>query len=542
MATSSAHRLLQGSEHPQPKGFKKLQPTDGAQELTVTLMLRRHPGHTQVKPEEVIARPSSRPTREAFAKARGAAQSEIDAVVNFARDAGLQVVDADAARRSVIVHGSAAAISKAFAVQLNNYEYARGTYRSHDGPVNVPASIADYVQAVVGLTNREVEARHWSATTAVQQGVQGDPPNTVALTPAQVANLYNFPAGDGANQTIGLYEMKIGRTAAGYSKSDIEGTMKALGNLPMPNIIDVPVDGAKNSGKSDGETGLDITVAGAIAPKSTIAVYFAGAQVQNMIHALQMMILPKAGEPTPNIISISYGWGPDDPGTPNFSPSEYAQFTSIFEDASTNKITVFVSSGDSGAFVESTTQAETSYPASDIWVTACGGTTIGNIQGQSFDEWVWNDNGATGGGVSARFAVPPYQAAATIPKRMGTGAAGRGVPDIAGNASPYSGYPQVINGKQPEPIGGTSAVAPLYAGLMARINSNLGSPAGFLNTTLYSLPATAFRHIAGPPGPANNSCKGVTGYPAGAGWNACTGLGSVDGQALQAALAAAKAP
>jgi kumamolisin len=542
MATSSVHRLLQGSEHPQPKGFKKLQATDPTQVLTVTLMLRRHQGHTQVKPEEVIARPSSRPTREAFAKAHGAAQSEIDAVVNFAREAGLQVVDADAARRSVIVHGSAAAISKAFAVQLNNYEYARGTYRSHDGPVNVPASIADYVQAVVGLTNREVEAKHWSATSAVQQRAQADPPNTVALTPAQVANLYSFPAGDGANQTIGLYEMKIGRTAAGYSKSDIEGTMKALGNLPMPNIIDVPVDGEKNSGKSDGETGLDITVAAAIAPKATIAVYFAGAQVQNMIHALQMMILPKAGEPTPSIISISYGWGPDDPGTPNFSPSEYAQFTSIFEDASTNKITVFVSSGDSGAYVESTTQAQTSYPASDIWVTACGGTTIGNINGSSFDEWVWNDDGATGGGVSARFAVPQYQAAAAIPKRTGTGTAGRGVPDIAGNASPYSGYPQVLNGKPPQPIGGTSAVAPLYAGLMARINSNLGSPAGFLNTTLYSLPAAAFRHIAGPPGPANNSFNGVTGYPAGAGWNACTGLGSVNGQALQAALAKAKTP
>jgi kumamolisin len=489
-----------------------------------------------------MARPSSRPTREAFTKARGAAQSEIDAVVNFAKEAGLQVVDADAARRSVIVHGSAAAISKAFAVQLNNYEYARGTYRSHDGPVNVPASIADYVQAVVGLTNREVEAKHWSATSAVQQRAQADPPNTVALTPAQVANLYNFPAGDGANQTIGLYEMKIGRTAAGYSKSDIEGTMKALGNLPMPNIIDVPVDGEKNSGKSDGETGLDITVAAAIAPKATIAVYFAGAQVQNMIHALQMMILPKAGEPTPNIVSISYGWGADDPGSPNFSPSEYAQFTSIFEDASTNKITVFVSSGDSGAYVESTTQAQTSYPASDIWVTACGGTTIGNINGSSFDEWVWNDDGATGGGVSARFAVPQYQAAAAIPKRTGTGTAGRGVPDIAGNASPYSGYPQVLNGKPPQPIGGTSAVAPLYAGLMARINSNLGSPAGFLNTTLYSLPAAAFRHIAGPPGPANNSFNGVTGYPAGAGWNACTGLGSVNGQALQAALAKAKTP
>ena len=440
------------------------------------------------------------------------------------------------------MRGSVAAVSKAFAVQLNDYQYARGTYRSHDDAVKLPASIADYVEAVVGLTNREVEARHWPTATAVQQSVGVDPPNTVTLTPARVASLYNFPPGDGSNETIGLYEMETGSGPAGYSKSDIAGTLKALGNLPMPHIIDVPVDGTKNSGKSDGETGLDITVAGAIAPQATLAVYFAGAQIQNMIHALQMMILPKAGEPTPSIISISYGWGPDDPGTPSFSPSEYAQFTSLFQDAATNKITVLVSSGDDGAFVQSTTQAQTSYPASDIWVTACGGTTIGNLNGASSDEWVWNDHGATGGGISARFGVPAYQAGIKLPPRNSTGTAGRGVPDIAGNASPFSGYLQVINGQKPQPIGGTSAVAPLYAGLMARINSNLKAPAGYLNTTLYSLPASAFRDITGAAGPANNTFHGVTGYPAGPGWDACTGLGSLDGQALQTALAAAKTP
>jgi kumamolisin len=335
--------------------------------------------------------------------------------------------------------------------------------------------------------------------------------------------------------------MKTGTTPAGYALSDIQGTFKGFGNLPMPTIIDVPVDGTTNSGKSDGETGLDITVAGALAPKATIAVYFAGATTENMIHALQQMILPKAGEPAPSIISISYGWGPDDTATPSFSASVYAQFTSLFEDAATNKISVFVSSGDSGASVESKTQAQVSYPSSDIWVTSCGGTSIGNIDTNNPDEWVWNDSGATGGGVSARFPVPTYQSAVkTLPVRNVTKTAGRGVPDIAGNASPYSGYEQVLNGKKPVPIGGTSAVAPLYAGLMARINSNLGSPAGFLNTTLYSLPASTFHDILGAPGPANNTYNGVTGYPAGPGWDACTGLGRLDGQAFQAALAAAK--
>jgi kumamolisin len=115
------------------------------------------------------------------------------------------------------------------------------------------------------------------------------------------------------------------------------------------------------------------------------------------------------------------------------------------------------------------------------------------------------------------------------------------VPDIAGNASPYSGYLQVVGGGAPEPIGGTSAVAPLYAGLMARINANAGAPAGYLNAVLYGLPAATFRDIVSPPGPADNSYQGVTGYPAEDGWDACTGLGSLRGVAFAAALAAARA-
>jgi kumamolisin len=534
---------LKGSEHPHPADFKKLHATDPAQELTVTLLLRRKPGHTVLNPQHMVAAAAPRPHRDAFAAERGADPNEMDAVVAFAKEAGLDVIETDIARRTVIVRGSAAAVNQAFDVQLNEYEYQRGTYRSHDGVVKLPSTVADYVEAVVGLTNRKVHAKHYSTVAAARRSASLDPTNTGPLTPAQVATLYNFPAGDGAGVTIGLYEMETGDGPAGYAESDIAGTMAALGNLPIPTIVDVPVDGVQNSGQSDGETGLDITVAGAIAPKATIAVYFAGGQTQDIIHCLQQMILPSAGAPAPSIVSISYGWGPDDLGTPSFSDSEYAQITKLFEDASTNKITVLVSSGDSGAQIESKSQAQASYPASDIWVTACGGTTIGNVNGSSFDEWVWNDvgaagHGATGGGVSARFPVPPYQA--SIPagalQHVGSGKPGRGLPDIAGNASENSGYLQVIGGSQPQSVGGTSAVAPLYAGLIARINANLGSPVGYLNTTLYSLPAATFRDIGGAPGPANNSFGAVTGYPAGTGWDACTGLGSVHGQALQDAL------
>jgi kumamolisin len=548
MAPSPAYRMLKGSEHPHPAGHTKLKPTDGADTLTVTLLLRRKQG--DAKPAHGGAGGAAadtglaRPTRDAFAVQHGADPKELEAVKTFATAEGLSVIEADAARRSVIVRGTVQAMNQAFDVQLNDYQYERGAYRSHDGGVSLPPAVADYIEAVVGLTNRKVHARHFSTAAAARKRATMDPPATRPLTPAQVATLYNFPPGDGAGQTVALYEMETGGGPAGYAASDIAGTMAALGNLPVPHIVDVPVDGTQNSGESDGETGLDITVAGAIAPKATIAVYFAGAQTQNMIHALQMMIHPNAGEPTPSVVSISYGWGPDDLGEPSFSDSEWNQFTMLFEDASTNRITVLVSSGDSGAEIASKTQAQASYPASDVWVTACGGTTIGNVSGSSFEEWVWNDlgaggPGATGGGISARFPVPSFQSEVTLPKRNGTGKPGRGLPDIAGNASENSGYLQVINGAQPQPVGGTSAVAPLYAGLMARINANNGFPAGYLNTILYSLPASTFHDIAGAPGPANNNFGNVKGYPAGPGWDACTGRGSVNGKALQTALAAA---
>jgi kumamolisin len=533
MPLADGYVPLAGSDHPHPSDHRYVKATDGAEPVTVTLMLRRRAGAAAKEPKAFLQTSGARPSREEFALTQGADPADVQRVEAFAASHGLQIVDTDTARRSVVVRGPAAAVNAAFSTELKDYDSARGAYRGHDGAVGLPAPLADVVEAVVGLTNRQVPAQHFSTA---RRGNSADPPNTRPVTPQQIAKLYNFPDGDGKGQTIGLYEMETSGGAAGYARSDIEKTMQGFG-LPMPHIVDVPVDGVKNSGVSDGETGLDITVAGAVAPAATIAVYFAGGQTQDILHALQMMIHPKAGEPKPSVLSISYGWGPDDPGTDSFSDAEYRQLTELFKDAATKNITVLVSSGDSGAFIESKTQAQASYPASDIWVTACGGTTVGNVSGASFDEYVWNDvgaggPGATGGGISARFAVPDYQKAIALPKRTHTGAAGRGLPDIAGNASENSGYNQFIGG-QSQPVGGTSAVAPLYAGLIARINANLGRPAGYLNALLYSLPPATFRDIGGAPGPANNSYGHVTGYPGGAGWDACTGLGSVNGSALQ---------
>ena len=551
MNDTSTKAQLTGSVHNIPQTHRLLSDTSPQEAMTVTLILRRKQSGSklrEVKDFAAKATSVSGPVnREQFAATHGADPQDMAKVTAFARANGLEVKDTNAAARSIVVQGKAADFNRLFKVKLQDYQGRLGKYHSHTGPVTLPGELATVVEAVIGLHNRPIHAR--AHNTAHHRSAK-DPTNTKPLTPQQMAQLYTFPSGDGAGQTIGIYEMAVedqsGQLAnAGYTAQDVASTMNGFG-VKVPKIINVPIDGVDNSGVNDGETLLDITVAGAIAPAATIAVYFAGAETQNMIHALQRMIHPQNGDPVPNIISISYGWGPDDDQA-GFSEDEFNQFGQLFQDAANLFITVLISSGDQGCFIDDgINHAQASYPATEPMVIACGGTTVGNVRGLTFDEYVWNDvgaagPGASGGGVSGRFGVPDYQTNAGVPKHAFTKKAGRGIPDLAGNASENSGYMQHAAGFQTQPVGGTSAVAPLYAGLFARINSNLGVSVGFVNPIIYGLGGTAFRDILGPPGPSNNSFNGVTGYPVDKGWDACTGWGSVNGVALQDGLKAANA-
>jgi kumamolisin len=554
---------LTHSLHLHPAGHQQLGAADSNETITATLILRRNPEGEPMKGLDYFQHtPLSgihHVAHKDFAATHGASTAELQKVVDFAQAHQLQVRDANAARRSVVVSGTVDQVNKAFAIQLHQYRSPLGKYHGHEGHPSLPADIAGIVELIVGLDNRPVPARHYATTrvphpadATTKAATQGDPPNTVPLTPQQVAKLYNFPPGNGAGETIGIYEMPTSDGAPGYNPTDISATIKAFGgSLIVPVPIDVSIDGQTNTGQTDPETLLDITVSGAIAQGAKIAVYFAAGQsTQNIINALQRMIHPGSGDPVPTILSISYGWSPDE-DTDSITAEEYQQMSQLFQDAAHLGITALVSSGDSGAEIASNTKAEASYPASDPWVTACGGTTIGDVNADftKFTEYVWNDtwgqggdegSGATGGGVSERFPLPSYQNGFPIPISLDLKMSGRGLPDLAGPASPVCGYPQVQGGQEGSG-GGTSAVAPLFAGLIAIVNANLGAPVGFLNPQLYALANTAFREISGPPGPANNSYGGITGYPASKVWNACTGLGSVDGTALQAGLKSAAA-
>ena len=190
-------------------------------------------------------------------------------------------------------------------------------------------------------------------------------------------------------------------------------------------------------------------------------------------------------------------------------------------------MTVTVAAGDDGSNDNvNDGKAHVDFPASSPNVVACGGTKLTASGGAITEEVVWHEasGGATGGGVSVDFALPAYQKSAGVPTQHDTHKPGRGVPDVAGDADPATGYRVRVDGKDLV-FGGTSAVAPLWAALMARINAKLGHTAGFINPKLYA--AGVLRDIT----------QGDNGaYKAGPGWDACTGLGSPDGAKVLTAL------
>jgi kumamolisin len=183
-------------------------------------------------------------------------------------------------------------------------------------------------------------------------------------------------------------------------------------------------------------------------------------------------------------------------------------------------VSITVASGDNGSSDgETDGQNHVDFPSSSPHVLACGGTNLQGAGSSITSETVWNAQprgGATGGGVSNVFALPTWQSGAGVPKPTNP-AGGRGVPDVAGDADPATGYMIRVDGSNMV-IGGTSAVAPLYAGLLALANQQNGISAGFINPVIYTAKAkTAFRDIV----TGNNGS-----FPAAAGWDPCTGLGS----------------
>jgi kumamolisin len=503
---TTVHILANSVRHPAP-GAVATAAIEAGQKIALTLHLRRKPDSAPPPAPGVYssepAKSRSHMSREDFEARYGASEDDVAAVKKFAKAHGLGVDAASAGRRTVEVSGTAAQINAAFGVELKHYAGHGHDYMSHEGAASVPAELGGVVEDVLGLDTRPL------AEPLMRQAA-GDLATT-PLLPAQVAKLYGVPGASAAGQTIGILEF-----GGGYHAADIQNYFQNIAKLPVPTVTFVGVDGATNApgNSADTEVILDIAVAGSVAQGAKLVIYFAPNTGKGWFDCVKAAIHDTVNKPT----SLSISWGGGESGWGSFANT----MSGAFAEGAPLGVSIFASSGDGG----SGSPAEVLYPASDPNITGCGGVTISNVSGSSFTQTAW---GGSGGGVSNIFAKPSWQSWASVPPSTNpAGHIGRGVPDIAGNADPASGYQLILNGASIGVWGGTSAVAPFYAGATAVLNAVLGLPLGFQNPNLYAFEGPyVFDDV-------NTGSNGA--YSSHAGWDAVTGLGSVNGGPYQTAL------
>jgi kumamolisin len=520
---------VQGSERAPVPGSHAVGPVPKDERFEVTVRVRRKTPLQNLAADGFRADqlPSTRRylTREEYAAGHGADPADLAKVEAFAQVHGLVVVETSEARRSVFLSGTAAAFETAFGTTIEEREHGGGTYRGRTGPLTVPADLADIVEGVFGIDDRPVAKPHFQ----LRKAAPGMQPHATggSFTPPELAKLYSFPTGlDGSGQCIAILEL-----GGGSRTADIKAYFQELG-LSVPHVKSVRVDGGKNlpttADSADGEVMLDIEVAAAVAPKALIVVYFAPNTDKGFLDALTKAIHDTVNKPS--VISISWG-----SAEVNWTTQAKVSFDQALQTAAALGVTVCCASGDNGSGDgEADGKAHVDFPASSPFALGCGGTKLVASGTVVTSESVWNENpasSATGGGVSDFFPVPAYQTTTGIPASANPGGhKGRGVPDVAGDADPATGYLVRVDGQE-FVIGGTSAVAPLWAGLIALMNQKLGRPVGFLNPLLYGslLGTGSFRDIAS----GNNGA-----YSSKTGWDACTGWGTPIGAKLLHALGA----
>lgn len=334
-----------------------------------------------------------------------------------------------------------------------------------------------------------------------------------SYTPLEVAARYNFPNATGAGQRIGIIEL-----GGGFQQSDLDAAFALYGVRGVNPPTAVSVDGAVNvpggdPNGADGEVELDVEIICSLCPDADVRVYFAPNTNQGFADAIAQATADKC-----NFLSISWG-APENEWGNGIGLMEMALIA-----AQKSGIIVCAASGDAGSG-DGESGEHVDYPASSWHVIGCGGTTLGNNS-----EVVWDDGqggGSSGGGESALFPLQAWEKGLYLTANANhiIPLAKRGVPDVAGNADPDTGYIVVIDGQQGI-IGGTSAVAPLWTALLARLAEIKGSPLDALWIR---------RNLYANKGGFNLITKGSNGYydaSANGSWSGCTGLGSPIGTKL----------
>ncbi len=482
-----------------------------------------------------------------FTKQFGPNESDVQAISSYAASQGLQVTDVTPNNTIVHVVGPASVVEKAFSVQL--WTYTRGTGKPYYAPSSnptLPSNIASRLVGVLGLDNSQtyhpmLVPRSPLAALGTSPKEIGNGPMGSGLTPANIKAAYNLTGVsvngqgttplDGTGQTLGLFELD------GYTASDITGyeTQYGLPNVPLQNIS---VDGgvATPGGNAD-EVTLDIELQMALAPKvNKIVVY----EAPNSGTSFPDLFAKIATDDLANSISVSWG---DSFGEDNTPAGFFNSETQSFMQMAAQGQSIFLASGDSGAFTDPTlpTTPIVSDPANNQFATGVGGTTlsVNSGNGSYSSETTWNElslgGGSGGGGISAIAGIPDYQVA-TVDASSDTelSKVHRNVPDVALDADPdSSGYSIFYTGTW-QAFGGTSCAAPLWAAFTALVDqqrvANGGTEVGFINPDLYAIGQLPANYAADFHDIADNSTNGF--YHAKTGYDLATGLGSFNGSNL----------
>ncbi|WP_372170245.1 protease pro-enzyme activation domain-containing protein [Xanthomonas axonopodis] len=519
------HTILAGSERRiAPSTIEAGQPPQD--ERMRVLLAVRMPALNAAADALLHLQPNTLPialTRAEFSERFAASATDLQAVADFAARYGLTMEHAHADSGNVILEGTVQQCEAAFQVSLRDYVDGAMRYRGRTGPVSIPQTLGGIVTAVLGLDARpqaqtlpsapEATASSPPALQATAPADSQDGP-IMQYTPPQLAQLYGFPEHDGQGQCIGIIVL-----GGGYARAQMAAYFAQL-RVPMPTLVDVLLPGATNTvsrgnADADVEAQMDIQIAGAIAPGAKLVVYFAHNTDNGFLEAINAAI--HDAEHSPGVIAISWGFTES-----QWTPQSRQAYNGAFQAAALMGITVCIAAGDDGAS-DGQPGLNVCFPASSPFVLACGGTRL-QVTADSATEQAWANGG---GGESRFFARPAWQKDLRITdarhqsRQLGM----RGVPDVAANADAQTGYYLSING-QPAVMGGTSAAAPLWAALLARIYGANRMQPHFVLPRLYGRP-DAFRDIVA----GDNA-----GFRASTGWDANTGLGVPDGARLTEVL------
>jgi kumamolisin len=527
VSPSTKFSVIAGSERKPLRGASLIHTSHPDQTIEVSIRLRSKAEAKRKELKTALEKPGfNHLSRTEYENTYGADQADLNQIKKFAQEFNLKVHETgtELARRTVVLSGTVANLQKAFQVELNEYSHPNGNFRGRVGTISVPSDYANIVTGVFGLDNRKQAEPHFRRLIKPDKHKHKTPASSGSFNPPDVAKIYDYPPqNDGTGQCIGIIEL-----GGGFQLSDLNTYFSSLGITTPPQVITVSVDGGKNDpttpNSADGEVMLDIEVAGSIAPAAKIVVYFTPNTDQGFLDAITTAAHDSTNQPS----AISISWGSAES---QWTSQALTNMDEALQAAAAMGVTVCVASGDNGSSDGVTGgQNHVDFPASDPFVLGCGGTSLQATNDTYVGETVWNDGaseGATGGGVSDVFPLPSWQQGFDVPAPTVQGG-GRGVPDVSGDADPNTGYNILVDGDN-EVIGGTSAVAPLWAALVARINQQLGKPIGFLNPLIYTqaVEASGFHDIT----QGNNGA-----FSAAVGWDPCTGLGSPDGVPLLAAL------